>query len=125
MEVTMKEIDLRPYRPVNSSSFSGRPQGEAVRKAINLDELDSKQEEVNIRIPADTTSFNPSFFLGLLYDSISRLGMDKFRSKYTLQIETSNERLRSAISSNIEDGFRNAINSLSKKSGLSFFNVKR
>lgn len=121
----MKEINLRKYRPVNSSSFSGRPQGEAVRKVINLDVLDREQDEINILIPADTTSFNPSFFLGLLYDSIVKLGMEKFRSKYKLEIETSNEVLKSLITKNIEDGYRNALNSLNKKSGLSFFNSKR
>lgn len=117
----MREIDLRNYRPVNSFSYSGRPQGESVRKTLNLNQLDVENEEITIKIPPDTTSFNPSFFLGLLYDSIEKLGMDNFRSKYHLEMETQNPLLRAALNKNIEDGYRNASNSLNDKSGLSIF----
>ena len=117
----MKEINLRNYRPVNSFSFSGRPQGEAVRKSLNLEKLDNEPDEIKIKIPSDTTSFNPSFFLGLLYNSIVRLGLPKFQSKYQFDIETENPLLKTAIRKNIEDGIRNASNSLNKKSGLNIF----
>lgn len=118
----MKErIELRRYRPKNSYSFSGRPQGESVRKSLKLDNLDNTAEEVEIVIPSDTTSFNPSFFLGLLYDSISFLGLERFRRKYKFTFETDKPVLKHALNKNIEDGLRNATNSLSKKSGLSIF----
>ncbi len=119
--LVMNRINLRQYRPVNSLSFSGRPQGEDVRERLNLNETDGKDEEVEITIPADTTSFNPSFFLGLLYDSIVKLGLDKFKQKYHIVIETTNPLLKSALNKNIEDGIRNASNSLDNKSGLSIF----
>lgn len=122
MEVVMaKTIDLRTYRPVNSSSFIGRQQGELVRKVLKIDEMDSNSEEVEIIVPSDTTSFNPSFFLGFLYESIAKLGLEKFRAKYKFKLETTNILLRQALLKNIEDGFRNATNSLHKKSGLNIF----
>jgi hypothetical protein len=122
MEVSiMKELNLREYRPVSSFSFSGRPQGESVRKKLKLSEIDSNAEEVEIIIPSDTTSFNPSFFLGLLYESMEVLGIEKFNQKYKLKIESEDPERRKFINSNIEDGFRNASNSLNGRTGLSFF----
>ncbi|MFC1226655.1 hypothetical protein ACFE6N_22820 [Pedobacter sp. BG31] len=116
----MKELNLRQYRPVSSYSYSGRPQGEKVREKLNLSEIDKSNEEVEFIIPSDTTSFNPSFFLGLLYESIQSLGLDKFNSKYTIKVETEDPERRKFINSNIEDGFRHAYNSINKKTGLSF-----
>ena len=66
----MKTIKLTAeHRGTNSTTFTGRPQGKSVRGSLNLDQEDKDQEEVNIEIPKDTTSFNPSFYLGLFYDS--------------------------------------------------------
>lgn len=122
MEMTnMNRINLRQYRPVSSLSFSGRSQGEAVRSALNLNKVDSNDEEVEIVIPADTTSFNPSFFLGLLYDSIAKLGIEKFKTKYRISIETTNPILKDALDKNLADAIRNAMNSLSNRSGLNIF----
>jgi len=116
----MRELNLRQYRPVSSFSFSGRPQGEKVREKLKLSEIDRTNEEVELIIPSDTTSFNPSFFLGLLYESIQKLGFDKFNNKYKIKIETEDPERREFISNNIADGFRNASNSINKKTGLSF-----
>ena len=122
MEAYMnKEFNLKGYRPSTSTSFVGRPQGESVRKKLSLEQLDQSDDEVVITIPSDTTSFNPSFFLGLLFNSIEKLGMEKFRSKYKFRIETENPSLRQAISKNIEDGFRHAMNTLRGKDGINVF----
>jgi hypothetical protein len=97
----MSEFNLKEYRPSNSTSFIGRTQGEDVRKKLSLEELDNDDSEVVLRIPADTTSFNPSFFLGLLYKSIKKLGMERFRKKYKLQIEATDPSVINAINSNL------------------------
>ena len=67
----------------------------------------------HIIIPEGTTSFNPSFYLGLLYDSFKNLGKD-FDNKYKFVIEDEDQeiRIRSVIEANLEDGKRNAFNSL-------------
>lgn len=122
MEVSVMKIELKNYRPHNSASFSGRPQGLSARKEINITELDkSVDEEVYFIIPEDTTSFNPSFFLGLVYESIKKLGLDNFKKKYHWDIQTRNEDRKRAILKNIEDGYRSALNSINDKNIFSFF----
>ena len=113
--------NLFDYRTPGSTSFVGRPQGEEVRNKLKMELLDSNDEQVELIIPKDTTSFNPSFFLGLLYTSIVKLGLDGFKKKYLIKIEAEDENLKHAISKNIEDGFRNAINSINKNDGLRAF----
>jgi hypothetical protein len=119
--IIMKEINLKNYRAPNSTSFSGRTQGENVRKELKLSVYDSDDSEVAIKIPSDTTSFNPSFFLGLLYNSIERLGLEKFRNKYHIIYETENALLKQALEKNIADGFRNAANSMNNKNSFNIF----
>lgn len=122
MEALTMKIELKNYRPPNSTSFSGRPQGVEARTKIKISELDQKEiEEVEFIIPGDTTSFNPSFFLGLLYDSIKKLGFERFNKKYHLIIETDNPDRKRALEKNIEDGFRSAYNTLNGKDIFSFF----
>ncbi|WP_432712709.1 hypothetical protein [Pedobacter sp.] len=117
----MAKFNLKEYRPPNSFAFIGRTQGELARKNLNLDSLDKTKESIELIVPKDTTSFNPSFFLGLLYNSISKLGVSDFRKKYSFVYETESASLKDILRKNIEDGIRNATNSLNNKSGLSVF----
>jgi len=122
MEAIKMIIDLKKYRPHNSTSFSGRPQGMDARRDSGIPDLDEKKDEtVKLVIPADTTSFNPSFFLGLLYESIKKLGLEKFKAKYFWEFETDNEARKRALEKNIEDGYRSANNTLNDKNIFSFF----
>lgn len=121
-ELTMQIVSLEKYRPSGSTSFVGRPQGEEVRKDIGLSELDKTDEEITIIIPENTTSFNPSFFLGLLYNSIKYLGgVQNFKKKYKINIASKNQVIINALTKNLNDGFRNANNSIEGKSGLDIF----
>lgn len=116
------KIELKNFRPPNSTSFSGRPQGLQARNSIKISDLDDKNDDdVELIIPSDTTSFNPSFFLGLLYESIKKLGIERFKKKYHIVIETENPDRKRAIEKNIEDGFRSASNTLNDRSIFSFF----
>lgn len=112
------QLELSPYKKPTTTVFTGRPQGYEVREKLKLESIDKSADTVEIIIPEDTTSFNPSFFLGLLFDSIKKLGMEKFREKYRLVISTQDEELHRIIDSNLQDGFRNAANSLNKRTGL-------
>lgn len=114
-------IDLTKFRGNQSTLFTGRPQGEQAREVLNLDKLDSGQGVVVLVIPQGTTSFNPSFYLGLLYDSIKRLGISKFEVKYSFEIEDPNPSVIKVIRKNLEDGKRNAINTIENRTGLSRF----
>jgi len=117
----MATFNLRGYRPPQSFAFIGREQGERARKDLNLDILDERPDGIELIIPKDTTSFNPSFFLGLLYKSIAKLGIAEFKKKYNFSYETDSKTLQEILRRNIEDGIRNANNSLNNKSGLSIF----
>lgn len=116
------DIDLTKFKGQKSSLYTGRPQGQAAREELNLDEKDKK---VGVKyvflIPEGTTSFNPSFYLGLLYKSYKYLGLDGFKDKYSFDIRVSNPETKNGIIRNLEDGMRNAINSLNNRTGLSPF----
>lgn len=114
-------IDLGKYKSPKSSLFTGRPQGESVRKETKLDVLDQNEEKITVKIPAGTSSINPSFFLGLFFPSIKNLGLKKFEEKYTFTFEDDNPTIRTILRSHIEDALRNASNTISKKNSFSVF----
>ncbi|WP_456313544.1 hypothetical protein [Pseudomonas shirazensis] len=121
------KIDLSKYKSSKSSIFTGRPQGEEVRKLLKLDDIDKNEEEVVFEIPDNTISFNPSFYLGLLFESYKQLGPEKFERKYSFFINSDNKDVLKVVEKDLMDGRRNAINSLEEpNSGFaSFFNFKR
>ena len=82
----MKTISLdSKYRGVNSNCFTGRKEGQEARKELRLDEKDRDSETYSIMIPASTNSLNASFYLGVLFTSISNLGsMEAFDKKYVI-----------------------------------------
>lgn len=80
-------INLEDYRVKGNDGtiakvFTGRDRGEDVRKASNLDEIESKYEEVIIIIPKNIYSINPSFFEELFVNVVLKLGKDKFLEKF-------------------------------------------
>jgi len=105
-------IDLTEFRGKSSTLFTGRPQGVSARKKIKLDKEDTLARNVHFKIPKGTTSFNPSFYLGLLYDSIKKLGIEKFENKYDFIFEDENQKLINILKNNLEDGRRYALNNL-------------
>jgi hypothetical protein len=121
MVMNIQPINLAKFRGDRSTVFTGRPQGEVARKELKLDDLDKVDEVIELVIPKGTTSFNSSFYLGLLYDSIKKLGERKFKERYILDIQDSNPDTRRSIERNLEDGMRQAINtSLGKSKGWLF-----
>lgn len=102
-----------------STTYSGRAEGKEVRNVLNLDSIDSENENVTITIPNDTTSFNPSFFLGLFYDSVKRCGsVEAFKSKFKIDLSNFDEELKGYITQDIEDCLRRCDNELNKKTGI-------
>lgn len=93
---------------VNSTSFTGRPEGKEVRKQLKLDECDNDDKLYMVTIPEDTTSFNPSFFLGLFYDSMKKLTWEGFNEKYVIDISALEDKLEAVIKDNLEECYRKA-----------------
>lgn len=115
---TKATIQLSKYKPVRSTIFTGRAQGEDSRKDLNLSSLEQKNDIIDVIIPQDTSSLNPSFFLGLFYESIKELGMEKFINKYNFIYETHNPEIVDVLRKNIKDALRNAENSLNSRFSL-------
>lgn len=93
---------------VNSTSFTGRPEGKEVRKQLKLDEFDNSDKLYVVTIPSDTTSFNPSFFLGLFYDSMKNLTWEVFNNKYVFDISDMEDNLKAVIKENLDECYRKA-----------------
>ena len=109
--MTKKVIKLAPFK--TGTIFTGRPQGVATRETLKLDQLDKDDNaQVCFEIPEDTTSLNPSFYLGLLYPSYKTLGVERFQAKYQFQITTTDDATRKVLQDNLADGERNAQNAL-------------
>ena len=95
-----------------STSFSGRPEGEAVRKQLKLAKLDKDNNYYVVMMPADTTTFNPSFYLGLFFESIKSLGMAEFKRKYLISLDNLYEESKQTIATDIKDALWRATNDL-------------
>lgn len=107
----MKTIKLtKAHRGPNSTMFTGRPQGSQVREELNLNQYDKDEEEYEVSIPEGTTSFNPSFYLGLFYESIRNLGgIDKFHEKYKITYEDKDPEVIDCLKEDIADNERQAL----------------
>lgn len=112
-----EKIELKRYKPVKSSVYTGRPQGEMVRADLKLDSKDTDENSYIFVVPSDTTSINPSFFLGMLYESLRNLGVEAFSKKYVFEFETTNEKVKNILIDNINDGVRSAKNSIERSNG--------
>lgn len=113
------KIDLNLFKSDKSSVFTGRPQGKAVREKLNLDKYDNDVSiQVVFTIPENTSSFNPSFYLGLLFPSYQNLGIEQFDRKYSFQIISNNTEIVKVINADLLDGKRSALNSLKKTSNI-------
>lgn len=113
----MKTIALtKMHRGPNSTIFTGRPQGKQVRDELRLNDLDKDREQYNISVPEGTTSFNPSFFLGLFYDSICNLGgVDGFNRKYNIVFEDKDPEVIECLKDDISDNERQANNEYNRR----------
>lgn len=117
----MNIIRLTPeHRGNNSSIFSGRSEGKDVRERLRIDEYDNDSEQYIVEIPNDTTSFNPSFFLGLFFPSIKKMGsLELFLHKYNITLSNfSDEDARRSINDDLIDCYRRAENEMKFRTGL-------
>lgn len=91
----------------NGTIFSGRPQGKMAREKLKVDQLDSISGEIKVLIPERTTSLNPSFMLGLFFQSYKKL-KDTFSNKYKFTFLSGDENRQDILTKDIEDFYRQA-----------------
>jgi hypothetical protein len=84
-------INLEDFRVKDgqrvSKVFTGRDRGKSVREKSKIDEVEAKYEEVNIVIPDNIYSINPSFFEEFLVNVVKKLGKEEFLKKFKFASE--------------------------------------
>lgn len=79
--MTATNIYLKDYRTPNSKVFTGRDRGVIVRENSRIDILESQCEKLNIIVPDDIRSINPSFLEEFLHNIVIKLGENNFSKK--------------------------------------------
>lgn len=92
-------IDLEKYRTKGSKVFTGRERGQSIRNDSKIDELVDSNDIINIQIPTDVMSINPSFLEEFLFNVVKKIGKDKFYEK----IKFISESKRYDISEDLEE----------------------
>lgn len=70
-----------------SKVFTGRDRGKYVRENSKIDEIEAKYNTVNIVIPDNVYSINPSFFEEFLVNVVKKLGKEEFLKKFNFSSE--------------------------------------
>lgn len=82
-------INLEDFRVkhgnVISKVFTGRDRGAFVRENSHIDEIDMQYGNVEIIIPENIKSINPSFFEELFRNVVIKHGREGFMEKYTFK----------------------------------------
>ena len=71
-------INLDAYKVAGSSIFVGRENGKYVREKSKIDQLASAGHKIELVIPNDVHSVNPSFLEEFLGNVVHRLGKTAF-----------------------------------------------
>jgi hypothetical protein len=84
-------INLEDYRVKDSQKniiskvFTGRDRGAYVRDESKIDEIEANNDRINIIIPNNIYSINPSFFEELFDHVVLKLGKEKFLEKFRFE----------------------------------------
>lgn len=88
MEANQNRINLENFRVKDlqkgtiSKVFTGRDRGKKVRIESKIDNIEKEFESVEIIIPENIYSINPSFFEELFVNVVTKLGKDEFLEKF-------------------------------------------
>lgn len=83
--MTNYTINLSSYRTPGSKVFTGRDRGQQDRLASNIDDLIEKHVKIQIVIPEDIYSINPSYLEEFLVNVVTHLGRDGFFKKFDIE----------------------------------------
>ena len=96
--------------------FTGRKEGQLVREELSLNQKDYDEYRYEIIMPDETSSFESSFYLGLLFDSVKKLGWDKFAQKYRFNLDSLSDSDRMYVRAQLDSCERQAKHELTGKS---------
>jgi hypothetical protein len=77
-------INLEDFRTPGSKIFTGRDRGKSVKIESKINDIEASYDSVEIIIPNDVYSIIPSFLEEFLLDVVTKLGKDKFLSKFSI-----------------------------------------
>lgn len=97
------EIRLGQFKRSEEKIFTDRDKGIEARKTLDLDSLEENNDIINVLLPTDIWTVNPSFFGGLFEQSIKKY-RDKFWDKYKF-LYTDNNELSESVKASIEYDF--------------------
>jgi hypothetical protein len=75
-------INIGDYRTYGARIFTGRDRGEEVRNKSRINELINTFDKVEIIVPDDVITINPSFLEELFRDVVLKLGKTSFYDKF-------------------------------------------
>jgi len=84
--INLEDFRVRDSQRV-SKVFTGRDRGKFVREHSKIDEIEANYKEVNVVIPNDVYSINPSFFEEFLVNVVKKLGKEEFLKKFKFSSE--------------------------------------
>lgn len=87
MDKKVSTIDLESYRTKGSKVFTGRNRGKQVREKSQIEKIEKKADKVEVKVPKDIYSINPSFLEEFLRPVVIKLGKNKFYEKFTFECE--------------------------------------
>lgn len=76
-------INLEQYRTAGSKVFIGKDRGKDIRIRSKLDELIERGENIEVIVPKEVMSVNPSFLEEFLFNAVKRLDKEEFYKRVT------------------------------------------
>lgn len=77
------QINLENFKTKKSKVFTGRERGKEVRKKSNIDSLEAENEVIEIIVPEEIYSINPSFLEEFLLNVVVKLKKNTFLQRFT------------------------------------------
>ena len=96
-------INLEQFKTFDEKIFVGRDRGIEIRKKLQLDVLEEKNDIIIVLLPMDIWTINPSFFRGLFEQSVEKY-KEKFWDKYKF-LYFDNSELKKSVRDSIEYDF--------------------
>lgn len=83
METKVYKINLEDFRTAGAKVFTTRPRGIEVRNKSKIDTIEPMYDKIEIIIPSDISSINPSFLEEFFENVVMRLRESGFHQKFS------------------------------------------
>ncbi len=81
--MTSEIINLEDFRVKGAKVFTGRDGGEYVRMKSGIDSIEETADKIEVVVPDDVYSINPSFLEEFLVNVVTKLGSEGLKNKFT------------------------------------------